>query len=288
MIITGGAGFLGSHVADVFAEQGHDVTIVDVRDNPAHDTKFADLRDYESLTRAFAAAEIICHLAAVGDVYLAGDQPALAATINVTGTANVCAAALACGARKVVYASTWEVYGTPRYQPLDEEHPCDPDHPYNITKLAGERIAMSYAHLRGLDVSALRLGTAYGLRMRPNSVFSLFIDRALRGEPLTIQGTGGQGRQFTHARDIGRAFALAMEAQTGRVYNVVADELTTIRTLAEMVSERIPTTLAFAEARKGDVPSALVSSDRIAQELGWRAEVPFRQGLEELIADARG
>ena len=288
-IITGAAGFLGSHVADVLAERGLDITGLDLADNPKHRTVRADLMEPDQLAAAFAGADFVCHLAAVGDVYLAGEKPWLAAQINATGTANVCEAALKAGVPKFVYASTWEVYGTPHYQPIDEQHPCAPDHPYNITKLAGERLAIAYGHLRkGLTVSALRLGTAYGTRMRPNSVFSLFIDKALRGESITIQGTGQQGRQFTHARDVGRAFAAAIErAENGSVYNTVADEFVTIRQLAELVTARIPTKIVYTEARQADVPTATVSNELIKRELGWRPEVPFADGLAELVAVRR-
>jgi nucleoside-diphosphate-sugar epimerase len=124
--------------------------------------------------------------------------------------------------------------------------------------------------------------------MRPNSVFSLFIQRALHGEPISIQGSGQQGRQFTHARDIGRAFAAALKATgSGTVFNTVADENVTIAELAALVSRRIPTRIENAPARQADVPSALVSNKLIEAELGWRPEVRFSDGLDELIAAQR-
>jgi UDP-glucose 4-epimerase len=284
-VVTGGSGFLGSHVADVLAEAGHEITVVDVAPTERHRFMKADLLDREALAGAFRGAEFVCHLAAVGDVYLAASKPWLAAETNVTGSANVCEAALAAGVPTVICASTWEVYGPPQRQPIDEDHPTAPDHPYNITKLAGERLALAYGHLRkDLRVSALRLGTAYGSRMRPNSVFSLFIDRALRGEPITIQGTGEQGRQFTHARDIGDAFALAVTtAANGSVYNTVGDEYVTIKQLAGFVTARIPTAVVHTEARLADVPPARVSNDRIKRDLGWSPGTKFADGLAELI-----
>jgi UDP-glucose 4-epimerase len=289
VIVTGGAGFLGSHVADVLSERGHEVTVVDAAATQRHRYTRADLLDVGTLESAFRGSEAICHLAAIGDVYLAGDKPALAAQTNVTGSANVCEAALLSGVGTVICASTWEVYGEPQYQPLDEKHPTNPDHPYNITKLGGERLALAYGHLRqGLRVAALRLGTAYGTRMRPNSVFSIFVQRALRGEPITIQGTGQQGRQFTHARDIGLAFALAIEkAPNGSIYNTVSEESVTIAQLARYIVERIPTRIEHAPARKADVPSALVSSALIKKELGWQPQVSFRDGLDELVEALR-
>jgi UDP-glucose 4-epimerase len=289
-VVTGGSGFLGSHVADALASSGHEVLVVDSQPTSRHPQVLADLADIAALTQAFRGADAIAHLAAVGDVYLAADKPELAAHVNVTGTANVCAAALAASVPRVVYASTWEVYGEPDYQPINEKHPCRPDHPYNITKLAGERLALAYGHLRdGLAVSALRLGTAYGTRMRPNSVFSIFIRKAMAGETITIQGTGQQGRQFTHARDIGRAFESALrDAKNGAVYNTVGDEMISIRRLAELVTSTLPAELAFAPARKADVPSSLVSSALIKSELGWTPEVSFDDGLAELVAEHRG
>jgi len=288
-IVTGGAGFLGSHVADVLAESGHDVTVVDLTMTERHRSMKVDLRDIESLSVACRGSDFVCHLAAVGDVYLAAEKPYLAAATNVTGSANVCEAAIKAHVPKVIYASTWEVYGAPRYQPIDEEHPCAPDHPYGITKLAGERLALAYGQLRErLSVTALRLGTAYGTRMRPNSVFSLFIRRAVNKQPITIQGTGRQSRQFTHARDIGRGFALAIErAAPGFVFNIVGDESITIKQLADLVIAEIPTSLDFAPAREAEVPSASVSNAKAKRELGWQPQVPFGDGLRELVAAER-
>lgn len=221
-------------------------------------------------------------------MYLAGKEPATAALLNVVGTANVAEAAIGAGAKRLVYASTWEVYGEPKYQPIDEEHPCRPDHPYNITKHAGERIALAIGALRELPTIALRLGTAFGPRMRPNSVFSIFIDRALRGEPITIQGTGAQSRQFTHARDIAAGFALAAESPLpSGVFNLVADESVSVRQLAEMVVARIATTLTFAPGRAGEIAPALVANARVKAALGWTPRAVFAEGLDEMIAIAR-
>lgn len=287
-VVTGGAGFLGSHVADSLRDAGHDITVFDRAESSTHRTIVGDLLDSDAVTRALQGQDFVCHLGAIGDVYLAGKQPALAASVNVTGTANICDGALASGLRRVVVASTWEVYGTPRYQPMDEAHPCEPDHPYNITKLAGERLALAYAHLQSLPVVALRLGTAFGTRMRPNSVFSIFIQRALAKEGITIQGSGQQGRQFTHASDVARGFIAALDRGTiGRAYNLVADRLVTIRELADLVTQALPTQLSYGEPRPGDVPSALVSNELAKRELGWKSATRFEDGLRELIDEAR-
>ena len=242
-----------------------------------------DLLDVASVVAAVEGQDVVCHVGAIGDVYLAASDPSLAAAVNVTGSSNIAQAALKAGTR-VVYASTWEVYGPPRYEPVDEDHPCEPDHPYNITKLAGERMLLAAGHLHGIPVVALRLGTAYGAGLRPNSVFRIFIDKARKREPITILGDGSQSRQFTHASDIARAFSLACQSDVaGVALNTVAEESISIKQLAEAVIARHPTELRFGPARLGDVSPAFISSKRIESLLNWRAEVGFEAGIQELL-----
>ena len=285
VMVTGSAGFIGGHVCRSLLSEGWEVTGYDVRTGGWDDVDETngDLLDLEGLTEAVAGHDVICHIGAIGDVYLAAEQPGLAASVNVVGTSNIATAAKMNGAR-VVYASTWEVYGEPHYEPVDEDHPVNPDHPYNITKLGGEQMLLASHRLDGIPAMALRLGTAYGLGMRTNSVFEIFIRKAMKGEPLTIQGDGSQGRQFTHASDIGRAFAMAARSEAqGMALNIVAPEMISIRRLAEMVVDRYPTEVTFGEPRPGDVPPSRVSADRAEEVLGWKAEVGFEDGMAELF-----
>jgi len=285
VLVTGSAGFIGGHVCRSLLAEGWEVTGFDVRSVGLADVNevTGDLLDLDTLTEAVAGHDAICHIGAIGDVYLAAEQPGLAASVNVVGTSNIASAAKRNGAR-VVYASTWEVYGEPHYEPVDEDHPCNPDHPYNITKLGGEQMLLAAHRLHGVPAVALRLGTAYGLGMRTNSVFEIFIRRALEGEPLTIQGDGSQGRQFTHATDIGRAFAMATRSEAqGVALNIVAPKMISIKQLAELVVARYPTELTFGDPRPGDVPSSYVSADRAEEVLGWKAEVAFEDGMAELF-----
>lgn len=284
-LVTGAAGFLGPYVVRRLLEDGFEVSAFDLRpyDHPDVQSFEGDLLDASAVDRAVRGNDVVCHVGAIGDVYLAGEQPALAASVNVTGTAHIAEAARKSSAR-VVYASTWEVYGEPEYQPLDETHPCAPDHPYNITKLAGERMLIAADHLHDVPVLALRLGTAYGAGLRPNSVFRIFIDRARRGEAITIQGDGSQSRQFTHARDIARAFSMAARSDVrAMALNAVAPEAVSIKELAEIIVDRYPTQLTFGPPRPGDVPPALVSGRLIGETLGWSAEIPFKDGMSELM-----
>ncbi|MEX2422689.1 MAG: NAD-dependent epimerase/dehydratase family protein [Acidimicrobiia bacterium] len=284
-LVTGAAGFVGRHVIRRLLDDGFDVTAFDLLDAGLVDADsiIGDLRDADGIAAAVAGHHVICHLGGIGDVYLAGERPAMAAEVNVVGSANIAAAAAAHDAR-VIYASTWEVYGEPEYEPVDEDHPTRPDHPYNITKLGGEQMLLAADRLRDVPVVSLRLGTAYGTGLRPNSVFRIFIDRARKGQPLTIQGDGTQGRQFTHVSDIARAFSLAAKSDVrGVALNTVASEMVSIKSLAERVVARYPTELTFGDSRPGDVPPSKVSAERIASVLGWRAEMDFTQGLASLM-----
>ena len=285
VMVTGASGFVGYHVAKVLKNNGFNVVIFD-QVQPKLDYPFikGDITKLDDVMRATAGVEVVCHLAAVGDVYLAFKDPMLAVNCNVLGTTNIMEAALQNKVKKIVYASTWEVYGKAQYEPIDEKHPCNPDHPYNITKLAGENIVFSYNKLKGVNAVALRLGTAYGEGLRDNSVFALFINKALDKTPITIQGEGKQFRQFVHAEDIGEAFKLAINLPVnGEAINIVGREKTSIKDLAELVAERLPTEVKHEQARAGDVPSSGVSFKKAEEMLGWKQKVAFKTGLNRLI-----
>ncbi len=288
ILVTGSSGFLGRHVARFLASDGaHDVTGFDLRPSPDGSlaTLEGDLCDPGAVREAVRGTDAVVHFGGVGDIYLATERPELAAQANVVGTTNVAVAAAQAGAR-VVYASTWEVYAPPVSDPVDEGHPCRPGHIYGATKLGGEHVLRALHEHDGLPVVILRLGTAYGLQMRPNTVFSRFADAARDGRPLMVQGSGLQWRQFTHTSDIARAVVLAAASEIGdATLNIVAEELVTIRALAETVADRYGATVAFAPERSGDPPSARITSAEAARTLGWHAEVAFDAGLAELLDD---
>ena len=288
VLVTGSSGFLGRHVAEHLASlAAYEVGGFDVRPM-RHDlfaTTVGDLCDLDAVERAISGADVVVHFGGVGDVDVATEHPELAAAANVVGTMNVAMASQRSGAR-VVYASTWEVYGPPRSDPVDEQHPCDPGHVYGATKLAGEQMLRAIQRSDGLPVAILRLGTAYGSGMRPNAVFSRFADLARDGKPITVHGSGRQWRQFTHTSDIVRAVELAAESdREDLTLNVVADEAVTIRELAEIVSSRYGVPVAFGAERHGDPPSSTISSAQAGLLLGWSAQVAFRDGLGVLLAE---
>jgi UDP-glucose 4-epimerase len=286
VLITGAAGFVAPHVAEEFRKNRHQVLLTDItnRCNMGQIT-VADLTSLEDMLRVTEGIDVVCHLGGIGDIYKALASPSLAASANVLGTANVLEACEKNSVRKVVYASTWEVYGRPHYQPVDEEHPCEPDHPYGITKLAGERLVIAFDKLKGVPGIALRMGTAFGIGIRSNTVFSVFIRRAMAQQPITISGSGLQTRQFTHVSDIARAFYLAATSDIHReVINTVAAEPISISELAQLITEELPTETIFGESRPGDVQAINVSSVKAERCLGWKAMADFRQALREMIA----
>lgn len=287
VLVTGGSGFIGRYVVDELAEAGHTVSVFDTQPpkTPGIPHIRGDLTVLEQVREAMTGVEAVCHIGAIGDVYLAFENPTLAAAVNVLGTANVLEAARVQGVERVVYASTWEVYGKAKYEPVDEQHPCNPDHPYNITKLAGDLLCQSYRKLKGLDVLVLRLGTTYGPGMRDTAVLPAFILRALKGEPIIIHGTGEQFRQFTHVRDIARGFRLALEQRKlqRNIFNLAAPERIIIAEMADLVCAELPTQIIRQKARVGDIPPAMISAQTAEEELGWKALISFREGALELM-----
>ena len=285
VLVTGAAGFIGSHIVEYLRERGCQVSGHDIEDGP-----FVEVQSDLSSPQPFKDIDehdAICHVGGIGDVYLAAKEPLLAYEVNLLGTQRVVEAAQAGRFEKIIYASTWEVYGSPRYEPLDEEHSTTPDHPYSISKLAGE-LAVRTA-LSEVPHVCLRLGTCYGPRMRQNAVIPLFIKKGLEGGTISLQGGGNQFRQFTYVSDICRAFELALAPEAEGVYNIVSPEKITIRQIAEKVQEKCPALgLENAPPRPGDVSPAEVSATRAQAELGWEAQVSFAEGFERVIAWMQG
>jgi UDP-glucose 4-epimerase len=288
VLVTGSAGFLGRQVAAFLDAAGHDVIGFDRRPSPTvADSIIGDLTDAAAVTSAVATVDAVAHLGGIGDVDLASQRPDLAVAANVAGSANIGAAALLAGCR-VAYASTWEVYGKVQRTPVDEDHPCMPEHAYAVSKHLGEQALRCLCDAGGLSLHVLRLGTAYGPGMRPNAVMQRFAAAARDGGIINIHGDGSQWRQFTHTVDIARAFALALESPLDHlIANVVAEEAVTIAELAGLVAERWSASVSFGPPREGDPPAAIVSSARAAKDLNWRATVPFADGLSALLDEFR-
>src|SRR4051812_12055912 len=289
VLVTGGAGFIGSHVVDRLRAAGHEPRILDLRPSPFHDdvdTAIGDIRRLDDVLRALRGCDAVCHLAAAADVNLVVQDPAAAEELNARGTLNVLDAARELGVKRVVYASTIWVYSDVEGERADEETPLRaPAHLYTATKLAGELYCRSYAELYGLEPTILRFGIPYGPRARPAAVVPAFVGRALAGEALTIAGTGEQCRRFVYVEDLaeGVVRALAPEA-ANRTYNLVGNEDVSIREIAETVREVVrPVPIVHTEGRAGDFKGVEVCGARAADELGWRPETPFREGVRRYV-----
>lgn len=292
VLVTGGSGFIGSHVVDRLIAHGHEPRIFDLLPSRYHDPReveqaIGDLADQETVRRAIRGCDAVIHLAAVSDVNKVLTDPGTAEEVNAGGTRAVLEAARLEQVSRVVYASTVWVYGNSNgHGPLDEDAPLSlPGHLYTATKLAGEMYCSSYAALYGLDTAIARFGIPYGPRARPATVLASFVARALADEPITIAGDGTQSRRFVYVEDLAEGVvAMLGPAATGRVYNLVGSENTTVREIAEAVVSSVRSVpIVYVEGRPGDLQGAEVSGERARREFGWEATTTFRQGVSRYV-----
>jgi UDP-glucose 4-epimerase len=292
VLVTGGAGFIGSFVVDRVRAAGHEAVIFDIRRSPHHargevPTVIGNVLDYRSVRKAARGCDVIAHLAAAADVGEVASHPAHAERLNAGGTFNVLEAAREEGVQRVIYASTIWVYSECGGE-VDEEAPLRPPaHLYTATKLAGELYCRSYSELYGLDTTILRFGIPYGPRAREAAVVPSFVRMALSGEPLAIAGDGEQTRRFVYVEDLADGVVRALSpVAAGRTYNLVGDADVSIREIAGTVRELVgDLQIEHTPARAGDYkPSAEISGERAARELGWRPETEFRDGVSRYIA----
>jgi UDP-glucose 4-epimerase len=287
VLVTGGSGFIGSHVVDRLAAAGHRPRILDTRASEWHrpsdvETVLGDVRRLEDVLRAARGCDAICHLAAVADVAQVHDEPADSTELNATGTLHVLEAARQLSTPRVVYASTVWVYSDVDADEVDEETLLSPPaHLYTAGKLAGELYCRAYAKLYGVESTIVRFGIPYGPRARPAAVIPSFVARARAGEPLSIAGTGEQQRSFVYVEDLAEGVVCALAPSgAGRTYNLAGRETVTIRGLAEIVRDEVATVeIVHTAGRAGDLRGATIRSDRAERELGWRATTPLCEGV---------
>ena len=293
VIVTGGSGFIGSHVVDALKDAGHDVTVVDYRVTPHRpDVRFenVDLMDLSSVLSATRGAEHIFHLAAVSNVNYAYKYPVYTTSLNVVGTAHVLEAARIHGNARVYMASTvWVYNGSPNGEPVDETTPFYLDgagHIYTSTKMACEMLCHNYYQLYEVPFTVLRLGIPYGPRMREELLIPIFIKKALNGEALTIAGTGSQYRNFIYVRDLADAHVLAMsDHAANRTYNLEGNRKVTVLEVAEGIRRNIGdhVRIDFVPERPGDFAGKQVSATKAHTELAWKPAVDFEDGLKRTV-----
>jgi UDP-glucose 4-epimerase len=293
VIVTGGSGFIGSHVVDALVDAEHDVTVLDHRVRPHRsDVGFEDidLLDLSSVLEATKGAEHIFHLAAVSNVNYAHKYPVYTTSLNVMGTTNILESARINGASRVHLASTvWVYNGVPHAEEVDESVPFHLNgagHIYTSTKMACEMLCHNYSELYELPFTVLRYGIPYGPRMREELLIPIFLKKALAGEALTIAGRGEQYRKFLYVRDLADAHVLAMaESAAGETYNLEGPRPVTVLEVAERIREAVGdhVQIEFTPARPGDFGGKLVSAEKAKRELGWQAEIDFETGLARTV-----
>ncbi|MDR3154847.1 MAG: SDR family NAD(P)-dependent oxidoreductase [Deltaproteobacteria bacterium] len=298
-LVTGGAGFIGSHLAEALVRKGARVRVLDDLSSGAERNLSAvadrlelirgDVRDPAAVRDAARDASVVFHLAGLASVPLSQEDPGLCLDVNGTGTLNVFSAAADAGVPRLVYASTSAVYGD-LPAPHDEAMLPSPNTPYAAVKLLGEHFGLFFAE-RGLKVVSLRFFNVYGPRQTPDGpdsgVVPLFVEAARRGERPVIYGDGSQTRDFVHVRDVVRAalLAAASPAASG-TYNVATGRPVSIAELARLLRELRPGAFpepSFAPPRPGDPARSWASVKRAASGLGFRARLSLREGLESLL-----
>jgi UDP-glucose 4-epimerase len=292
VLVTGGAGFIGSHVVDALLAAGHEPVIFDVR-RPGRrsatgpEAVRGDVRDRAALTKATGGCDAVIHLAAAADVDAVERDPREAEDVNTRGTLNVLEAVRAAGVPRVMYASTIWVYSDVAADaPVDEETAlAAPAHVYTATKLAGELYCRSYAALYGVESTILRFGIPYGPRARPTAVVPAFTHRALAGDPLTIHGDGAQRRCLVYVEDLAEGVVRALApCAAGRTYNLVGESSVSVLEIAESVRDVVgDVEIVHAPGRAADFAGVEVSGARAAGELGWRPATPLREGVRRYV-----
>jgi UDP-glucose 4-epimerase len=290
VLVTGGSGFIGSHVVDRVRARGHDVRIFDLVPSPYHDdvdTALGDLCNAGDVARALEGCDAVVHLAAVADVDKVAQDPALTDRVNVHGTQVLLDGVRDRDIERFVYASTIWVYGDAAGpEALDEDTPLDhPKHFYTATKIAGEMYTVSYGELYGVEWTILRFGIPYGPRARPTAVVPAFTAKALAGQPLTIAGDGTQSRRFVYVEDLAEGVAASLvPAAANRVYNLVGRENTSVRAIARAVRDVVgDLPIVHIEGRAGDLRGGNISGERAARELGWEPTTTFVDGVRRYV-----
>ncbi len=300
-LVTGGAGFIGSHIAQALAERGQAVRILDnfltgKRENLSSirgeiELLEGDIRDFETCRRASRGADYILHQAALPSVPRSVENPLLANEINVTGTLNILLAARQAKVKRVVFASSSSVYGDDPRLPKREGMEGHLLSPYAVTKLAAEKYCRVFDLIYGLSTIGLRYFNVFGPRQDPYSQYAAvipnFILKILKGESPTVYGDGEQSRDFTYVSDIVEANLLAATAEgvSGEVFNIACGQKMTVNQLVQEINGILGTRInpVHEDARPGDVRHSLADISRAQESIRYRPRFSFRQGLEQTI-----
>ena len=309
ILVTGGAGFIGGHLAERFVKEGHDVVVLDnfdpfydldikqynveqarkaaTKEGGSYELIRGDVRDSDLVTELVADADYVYHQAAQAGVRPSVKNPRKYDKVNVNGTLNLLDACRDEGIERFVMASSSSVYGVPQYLPYDEKHPTTPVSPYGASKLAAERYACSYGEVYDFPVVALRYFTVYGPRMRPNMAISNFVSRCLNGESPVVYGDGTQTRDFTFIEDIVDAnlTLLDEDAADGEAVNIGSTDNIEILKLAKEIRNQIAPDreIEFASRHNADAEHTHADISKASELLGYEPSRTIREGVEEFV-----
>ncbi len=294
--MTGGAGFIGSHLAEGLLAGGHEVSVVDnfacgseanlegMKDNPSFKVHKADITDPDAMRPLFDGVDWVFHLAALADIVPSIRDPLSYHRANVDGTVSVLEAARAGGVKRFVYAASSSCYGIPDEYPTPEDAPIRAMYPYALTKYVGEEYVRHWHRTYGMATMSLRLFNVYGPRSRTagtyGAVFGVFLAQKLAGKPFTVVGDGEQTRDFTFVTDVARAFIMAAESEVaGEVMNVGSNHTYSVNRLVELLGGP----LTHIPKRPGEPDCTFGRTAKISQLLGWQPTVPFEDGVRRML-----
>ena len=294
-LVTGGAGFIGSHMVDVLLARGYRVRVIDnlvggreenlahLHNEPRLEVELRDIRDYAPDDAFFKGVQRVIHFAGIGDIVPSIERPAEYMSVNVQGTVQMLECARAAGVQKFVYAASSSCYGLAGV-PTTEDHPISPLYPYRRSKCQCEQAAFHWQAVYGLPVNAIRIFNAYGLRSRTSgaygAVFGVFLKQKLAGKAFTVVGDGTQKRDFLYVTDVARAFAAAAETPvTGRVWNLGAGNPQSVNRLVELLGGDV----TYIPKRPGEPDCTWADTSRITRELGWSPSVSFEDGVKLIL-----
>ena len=296
-VVTGGAGFIGSHMVDILLAHGYAVRVIDnltggrksnlahLKDHPNVECFWQDIRALEPQSPVFKDARFVFHFAGIGDIVPSIENPAEYMDVNIQGTVRVLQCAEAAKVEKFVYAASSSCYGLAA-TPTDENHPIAPQYPYALSKYLGEVTAFHWHQVYGLPVNSICIFNAYGPRVRTTgvygAVFGVFFRQKLAGKPYTVVGDGTQTRDFIYVTDIAEAFLAAAETEiNGERFNVGADKPIPINRLVEILGGDV----VYIPKRPGEPDCTWANIDKIRTRLGWRPTVAFEDGVKNMLAD---
>ncbi len=296
-VVTGGVGFVGSHLVDLLVERGYRVSIVDDlsgghQKNIQHHTSNADvdfvnqdIRTLEASSAIFVGARYVFHLAGISDIVPSVERPADYMDINVQGTVRVLEAARCANVEKLVYAASSSCYGIAEELPTTESATIDPQYPYALSKMLGEQTVHHWGSVYGLPANSIRIFNAYGPRSRTTgaygAVFGVFLAQKLANQPFTVVGDGEQSRDFVFVTDVAAAFLAAAEtSHTGRVYNLGASNPQSVNRLVELLGGDV----IYIPDRPGEPRCTWADTARITAELLWAPQTSFEDGVAQMLA----